>query len=278
MNKGNQAGQMRLQREAKQAKKEIDMQVKKTGKVSDGFICLPDPEDIYTWYYIVYNLDYKEYKGGFYMGKIICPKEYPAKAPKVIVETTNGRFHTWTEGICLSISDYHPESWNPVWKVNQVVMGLTSFWQTREDTYGGIYDGELHQFKKKGESDSDCRIRLAKESRDKVLKHHKYHIFESYAKAIGIDQVPEIDGWKEHQERLDKIEAQLAEEKKIAEEKKRKEEEQKKIKAEKEAEERRMKEAKEQAMKAERIKLDFMKLVAAMEMNKGKKMRKAMAA
>lgn len=39
-----------------------------------------------------------------------------------------------------------------------------------------------------------------------------------------------------------------------------------------------MKEAKEQAMKAERIKLDFMKLVAAMEMNKGKKMRKAMAA
>jgi ubiquitin-protein ligase len=119
---------MRLQREGKMAVKDIQSQIKKTGKINDGFICLPDPEDIYTWYYIVFGLDYKEYKGGFYMGKIICPKEYPAKAPKVIVQTTNGRFHTWNEGICLSISDYHPESWNPVWKVSQIVIGLTSFW------------------------------------------------------------------------------------------------------------------------------------------------------
>merc|ERR1712078_489329 len=278
MQRGTQAGQMRLNREGKMAKKDIETQLKKTGKINDGFICLPDPEDIYTWYYIVFNLDYKEYKGGFYMGKIICPKEYPAKAPKVIVQTTNGRFHTWNEGICLSISDYHPESWNPVWKVSQIVIGLTSFWQTREDTYGGIYDSELGNLKKKGESDSDCRIRLAKESRDHVLKHEKYHIFEPYAKAIGIDQVPEIEGWKEHQERLDKIEAELAGQKRIAEEKKQKEEEARRLKAEKEAEERRIKEEKEAALKMERIKIDFMKMVAGMQLNKGKKMRKAVAA
>jgi len=269
---------MRLQREGKMAKKDIETQIKRTGKINDGFICLPDPENIYEWYYIVFGLDYKEYKGGFYMGKIICPKEYPAKAPKVIVQTTNGRFHTWNEGICLSISDYHPESWNPVWKVSQIVIGLTSFWQTREDTYGGIYDHELGNLKKKGESDADCRIRLAKESRDHVLKHDKYHLFEPYAKAIGIDQVPEIEGWKEHQERLDKIEAELAEQKKIAEEKKIKEEEARRLKAEKEAEERRIKEEKEQALKMERIKRDFMMMVAGIDMKKGKNVRKAMAA
>jgi len=275
---GNKAGQMRLQREGKMAKKDIDTQIKKTGKIGDGFICLPDPEDIYTWYYIAYGLDYKEYKGGFYMGKIVCPKEYPAKAPKIIVQTTNGRFHTWNEGICLSVSDYHPESWNPVWKVTQIVIGLTSFWQTREDTYGGIYDRELGSLKKNGESDADCRIRLAKESRNHVLKHDKYHLFEPYAKAIGIDTVPEIEGWKEHQERLDKIEAELAVQKKIADEKKIKEEEQKKIKEEKEAGERRIQEEKEQAMKMERVKRDFMMMVAGMQMNKGQKVRKAMAA
>merc|ERR1711918_40327 len=114
-----------------------------------------------------------------------------------------------------------------------------------------------------GESDADCRIRLAKESRDHVLKHDKYHLFEPYAKAIGIDQVPEIEGWKEHQERLDKIEAELAEQKKIAEEKKRKEEEERRLKA------------KKQAMKMERIKIDFMKMVAGVDMKKGKKVRKA---
>ena len=77
-NKGTKAGQMRLQREAKMAARDIATQLKKTGKINDGFICLPDPEDCYTWYYIVFGLDYKEFKGGFYMGKIICPPEYPA--------------------------------------------------------------------------------------------------------------------------------------------------------------------------------------------------------
>merc|ERR1711908_255029 len=142
---------------------------------------------------------------------------------------------------------------------------------TREDTYGGIYDSELGNLKKKGESDSDCRIRLAKESRDHVLKHDKYKLFEPYAKAIGIDQVPEIEGWKEHQERLDKIQAELAEKKRIADEKKQKEEEERKLKAANEAEERRIREEKEQALKMERIKIDFMKMVAGVDMKKGKK-------
>ena len=119
---------MRPQREAKMAQRDITTQIKKTGKINDGFICLPDPENAFVWYYIVYGLETKDYEGGYYMGKIICPPEYPAKAPKVIVITENGRFHTWNEGICLSISDYHPESWNPVWKVNQIVVGLVSFW------------------------------------------------------------------------------------------------------------------------------------------------------
>merc|ERR1712224_178428 len=246
MQKGTQAGQMRLQREGKMVKKDIETQLKKTGKISDGFICLPDPEDIYTWYYIVFGLDYKEYKGGFYLGKIICPPEYPAKAPKVIVETENGRFHTWKEGICLSISDYHPESWNPVWKVSQIVVGLTSFWQASDDTYGGVYSHELRGLCKKNEQPADCIIRLAKESGEKVLKHEKYHLFDAYASAIGIDKVPEVKGWDEHQKRQDKIEADLAEEKRLAEERKRKEEE-----------ERQLKEQKARLAKAEQVKKDY---------------------
>lgn len=71
------------------------------------------------------------------------------------------------------------------------------------------------------------------------------------------------------QKRLDKMEAELAEQKKIADEKKRKEEEERRLKAEKEAVERRIKEEKEQAMKMERIKIDFMKMVAGVDMKKG---------
>lgn len=60
-----------------------------------------------------------------------------------------------------------------------------------------------------------------------MLKHEKFHLFEAYASAIGIDKVPEVEGWAEHQVRLDKIEAAVAEEKRIAEEKKLKEQEEK---------------------------------------------------
>ena len=155
---------MRLQREAKMAKKDLETQIKKTHKVNDGFICLPDPEDAFTWYYIIFGLEMKEYEGGFYMGKIVCPPEYPAKAPMICPIVENGRFHTWKEGICLSISSYHPESWNPAWKVSHVVLGLFSFWQqTGEYTYGAVEEREWTL--KNGESMEDRRITLNKKSR-----------------------------------------------------------------------------------------------------------------
>jgi ubiquitin-conjugating enzyme E2 J2 len=130
MQKKGNAGQMRLQRESRMQKKDMDAQVKKTGKINDGFICLPDPEDIYKWWYVIFGLDMDPYRGGYYMGYITCPDDYPAKAPKINLIIDNGRFRTdkKQDGICLSISHYHPESWNPAWKVNQIVIGLQTFW------------------------------------------------------------------------------------------------------------------------------------------------------
>lgn len=47
---------MRLNREARMSRKEIDTQIKKHGKVTDTFICLPDPENVFEWYYVVFGL------------------------------------------------------------------------------------------------------------------------------------------------------------------------------------------------------------------------------
>jgi len=152
--------------------------------------------------------------------------------------------------------------------VPQIVIGLTSFWQTTEDTYGGVYDHDLKRMGKKGESCSDIRIRLAKESRDKVLNHEKWPLFQAYASAIGIDKVPEVPGWTEHQERLDKIEAALAEEKRIAEEKLAEEKRLAEERARKEEEERLAmekehlaKEKAEQLAKAKKIEVEYFKLI-----------------
>lgn len=40
--------------------------------------------------------------------------------------TPSGRFEVNTR-LCLSMSDYHPESWNPSWSVETVLLGLQSF-------------------------------------------------------------------------------------------------------------------------------------------------------
>jgi len=239
MQKKGQVGQMRLQRESRMVKKDMDAQVKKTGKINDGFICLPDPEDIYKWWYVIYGLDMEPYRGGFYMGYISCPDDYPAKAPKINLITDNGRFVTdkMQDGICLSISHYHPESWNPAWKVNQIVIGLNTFWQGGESTYGSVHHGHYP-------NDISLKERsygFAISSRQKVLEHPKFkEIFANYADAIGINEEPKVAEWAGYLER----QAVRDEEKRIAEEKKRKAAEEKAKKAAKQEAE-----AKKAAMK-----------------------------
>lgn len=64
---------------------------------------------------------------------------------------TIGRFKTNTR-LCLSISDYHPKTWNPAWSVSTILTGLLSFMVSDETTAGSI-----------ATSSSD-KVRLAKES------------------------------------------------------------------------------------------------------------------
>lgn len=40
--------------------------------------------------------------------------------------TPTGRFKTNTR-LCLSISDFHPDTWNPAWSVSTILTGLLSF-------------------------------------------------------------------------------------------------------------------------------------------------------
>lgn len=66
------------------------------------------------------------YEGGFYHGKLVFPREFPFKPPSIYMITPNGRFKT-NKKLCLSISDFHPDTWNPAWSVSTILTGLLSF-------------------------------------------------------------------------------------------------------------------------------------------------------
>jgi len=71
------------------------------------------------------------------MGKLLFPPEYPLKPPGIELVTPNGRFKENVR-ICMSMSDYHPETWNPAWNVHAIIIGLISFMMTDERTAGCI--------------------------------------------------------------------------------------------------------------------------------------------
>lgn len=77
------------------------------------------------------------YHGGQYWGTLIFPPNYPFAPPAIRMHTPSGRFQPSTR-LCLSISDFHPKSFNPAWEVSTILIGLLSFMTSDEMTTGSV--------------------------------------------------------------------------------------------------------------------------------------------
>ena len=130
-----------------------------------NYVAEPDPDNLFHWHYCIYNLKDGPYEGGYYHGILKFPNEYPMKPPSVIMFTPSGRFSPDVR-ICLTISDWHPESWNPVWKVESIIMGLIIFILTDESSIGSLHQSAAE------------RKKFAKESLNWNLKINKTGRFE----------------------------------------------------------------------------------------------------
>lgn len=106
----------------------------------------PLESNILEWHYVIEGSKETPYEGGFYWGKLIFPKDYPLKPPSVIMITPNGRFKTGRR-LCLSMSDFHPESWNPMWSVSTIITGLISFMSETAPTLGSVETKESQKRK-----------------------------------------------------------------------------------------------------------------------------------
>nr|QBH73233.1 ubiquitin-conjugating enzyme E2 j2 [Xibalbanus tulumensis] len=97
----------------------------------------PLPSNLLEWHYCVKGPESSVYEGGFYHGKLLFPAEFPFRPPSIYMITPNGRFKANTR-LCLSISDFHPDMWNPAWSVSTILTGLLSFMMEKSPTLGSI--------------------------------------------------------------------------------------------------------------------------------------------
>lgn len=104
---------------------------------SPNIVAVPNESNILEWHYVIEGNAETPYEGGFYHGKLLFPKEYPYKPPSVIMLTPSGRFKP-NRRLCLSMSDFHPESWNPMWSISTILTGLYSFMIETNPTLGSI--------------------------------------------------------------------------------------------------------------------------------------------
>ncbi|KAJ9546427.1 LOW QUALITY PROTEIN: hypothetical protein OSB04_018970 [Centaurea solstitialis] len=106
---------------------------------SHDFMSLPLEENIFEWQFAIRGPSETEFEGGIYHGRIQLPSEFPFKPPSFMLLTPNGRFETQTK-ICLSISNHHPEHWQPSWSVRTALTALIAFMPTSPNGALGSLD------------------------------------------------------------------------------------------------------------------------------------------
>ncbi|BGP13616.1 hypothetical protein JCM10213_007792 [Rhodosporidiobolus nylandii] len=88
----------------------------------------PLEDDLFSWHFTIRGPG-GDFEGGVYHGKMVLPSNYPFAPPEVYMLTPSGRFET-NKKICLSISSFHPETWQPSWGIRTALLALMAFFET----------------------------------------------------------------------------------------------------------------------------------------------------
>ncbi|CAJ1357036.1 unnamed protein product [Effrenium voratum] len=98
----------------------------------------PAEDNLLEWHFLLHSFPHDSpYSKGCYHGKIIFPAQYPHAPPAIVMMTPSGRLDIGKK-LCLSMTDFHPESWNPAWSLETILVGLLSFFMSEEGGYGSV--------------------------------------------------------------------------------------------------------------------------------------------
>lgn len=121
---------------------------------SPDFAAAPLESDLFEWHFTLRGPPSPSpFSGGLYHGRIALPPSYPLRPPSFRFLTPSGRFEVNRE-ICLSITGFHEETWQPAWGIRTALVAIRSFM----DSEAGGAVGGLN-------ADESVRRRLAAESK-----------------------------------------------------------------------------------------------------------------
>ncbi len=132
---------------------------------------VPDEKDLLNWYFLILGPKDSVYEGGYYIGQLMLPFNYPGKPPHMKLLTPSGRFLP-NQKICMSNTGYHIESWSAGWNIRNMIIGFLSMMM--DDKEHGI----SHISRSKTE-----RIRHAKNSVE-YNKQKYYDIITKFTRFI----------------------------------------------------------------------------------------------
>ncbi|TKY72503.1 Ubiquitin-conjugating enzyme E2 32 [Spatholobus suberectus] len=161
---------------------------------SDDFTSLPLEENIFEWQFAIRGPRDTEFEGGIYHGRIQLPSEYPFKPPSFMLLTPNGRFETQTK-ICLSISNHHPEHWQPSWSVRTALVALIAFMPTNPNGALGSLDYKKEERRTLAVKSREAPPRFGTPERQKLIDEiHEYML----SKAPPVPQPSATEASEEH--------------------------------------------------------------------------------
>ncbi|KAL2530631.1 Ubiquitin-conjugating enzyme E2 32 [Forsythia ovata] len=146
---------------------------------TDDFMSLPLEENIFEWQFAIRGPQDTEFEGGIYHGRIQLPSEYPFKPPSFMLLTPSGRFETQTK-ICLSISNHHPEHWQPSWSVRTALVALIAFMPTHPNGALGSLDYTKEERRALAIKSREAAPKVGSPERQKLIDEiHEYMLSKS---------------------------------------------------------------------------------------------------
>ena len=126
----------------------------------------PDDKDLLIWHFLIKGPEFSDFKGGYYIGKIMHNPEYPLKPPDFMMMTPSGRFEIGHK-ICLSNTGYHTSEWTPMWNIHTILTGFLSI--MLDDKEHGI--SHIHYSKEQREEYARQSTEYNKKNHQSLIKN-----------------------------------------------------------------------------------------------------------